>query len=319
MSYENKIATIFGGTGFIGKQIVRELAALGIRVKVACRIPERAYELRPCGSVGQIVPVACDYSDDKSIASVVADSDFVINCVGILFQKRGNGFDRIHAELPARIAKACKKAEIERFVHISALGIESSSSKYAKSKLEGEKAVKKAFSSVTILRPSVVFGHDDNFFNMFAKMSMIMPALPLIGGGKTKFQPVYVGDVADAVIQALTMSDQGKNTPLGKTYELGGPEIVSFKQIYQRLFGYTGRPRALISIPYCAAKVQGCVLGILPNPPLTCDQVESLKTDSVVQEKAFDLKDLAITPTAMQSILPEYLGRFKAGGRYGTK
>jgi NADH dehydrogenase len=202
---------------------------------------------------------------------------------------------------------------------LSALGCNKSTSKYATSNKTGEIEIHKAFLDATILRPSLVFGPDDSFFNMFAELARYTPALPLIGGGKTKFQPVYVGDVADAVKAALTLSKDGKDSPLGRVYELGGPEVVNFRDIYNLIFEHTGRRRALITLPFSFAKIQAFFLGMLPKPLLTRDQVESLKTDNVVCAEALTLEDLGIRPTGMALILPTYLGRYRAGGRFADK
>lgn len=311
MTKQYKTACVFGGTGFIGRQIVRELAKLDIRVKVATRVPESAYFLRPCGAVGQVVPVACDYNDQKSLQSAVKGCDYVVNCIGILFEKKKSGFTRAHVDIPAAIAKACKKEQVSRFVHISALGIEENTSKYAQSKLEGEKAVKSNFKGTTIMRPSVVFGEDDDFFNKFAKLASVMPFLPLIGGGKTKFQPVFVGDIADAVIKALQHAQCE-----GQIFELGGPRVVDFKDIYDIMFSYTKQRKPLVSLPWGMAKMQGAVFSMMPTPLLTPDQVTSLKYDNVVSDKANDLNDLGITPTDMDLVLPTYLKRYQPGGRF---
>lgn len=308
---EYKTACIFGGTGFIGRQIVRELAERGIRVKVATRVPEKAFFLKPCGAVGQIVPFPCDYGDPKSIQQAVSGCDYVVNCIGILFEKKKGGFERIHANLPAAIAKACAKEDVKSFVHISALGVEENKSKYAKTKVEGEKAAKKNFKGVTILKPSVVFGPDDDFFNRFAKLAKVLPFLPLIGGGKTKFQPVYVGDVADAAIKCLT-----NEAYAGGSYELGGPDVVSFKEIYEILFEHTNDRKPLVTLPFGVAKLQGKVMSLAPNPPLTADQVESLKVDNVVSDKANTLADLDIKAKSMDVVLPTYLARYRPGGRF---
>ncbi|MEM7650923.1 MAG: complex I NDUFA9 subunit family protein [Pseudomonadota bacterium] len=312
MAVQNKIACVFGGTGFVGRQIVRELANKGYTIKVATRVPERAYFLKPAGAVGQVVPFACRYSEDVDIADAVKGADVVVNCIGILFEKgKKQTFEKAHVDLPARIAKACKKEGVDNFIHISALGVDKATSQYAKSKLEGEKAIKKAYPHAVILRPSVIFGEDDSFFNMFAEMARFTPALPLIGGGETKFQPVYVGDVADAAVATID-NDEAQ----GQVFELGGPDVVSFKEIYQKLFKYTGRTRCLVNLPFGLAKVQATFLSILPNPPLTRDQVESLKTDNVVSSGAKGLSALGVTPTAMSLILPTYLETYRAGGRF---
>lgn len=310
----SKIVTVFGGTGFVGTQVVRELAARGFRVKVATRVPERAYFLRPCGVVGQVVPFACDYSDDASIGSAVKGADFVVNCVGILFEKDKKGFARAHVDIPASIAKACKREKTARFVHLSALGIEASTSKYAATKLEGEAQIRKHFPQATFLRPSVIFGEGDDFFNMFAKMAKVLPVLPLIGGGETKFQPVYVGDVADSVLAALDDLETA-----GQVYELGGPEILNFQEVYERLFSYTKQKRVLLPLPFGVAKVQACFLSIMPKPLLTRDQVESLKSDSIVSDGALGLSDLGVNATGLDIILPMYLSRYRKGGRFADQ
>ena len=312
MGVENKIATVFGGTGFVGRQIVRELAARGVRVKVATRVPESAYFLKPAGNVGQIVPLACRYSDPESIAEAVNGSDFVVNCIGVLYERgKRQTFARAHVEIPSNIAAACAQHNVKSFVHISALGIEASTSKYAQSKLEGEKSVRQNFPKAVILRPSVIFGEDDAFFNMFAELSRYSPVLPLIGGGKTKFQPVYVGDVASAVIKALEYP--GAN---GFTFELGGPEVLSFKEIYARLFSYTHRKRMLVNLPFGVAKIEASFLSLLPKPLLTPDQVESLKSDSIVAAGALSLESLGVNATGLDSVLPSYLPSYRKGGRF---
>ncbi|MCB9990238.1 MAG: complex I NDUFA9 subunit family protein [Rhodospirillales bacterium] len=314
----HKIATVFGGTGFIGSQVVRELAAKGYTVKVATRVPERAYELKTCGTPGQVVPVACGY-DEASIATAVKGSDAVVNCIGILYERGKRKFSFVHEAVPQMIAKACKKEKAGCFVHISALGVDKATSRYAASKLAGEQAVRKAFPEAVILRPSVVFGPDDTFFNRFAQLAQFAPMLPLIGGGTTKFQPVFVGDVADAVIAAVTAVPGASFDPRGKIYELAGPEVLSFKEIYERLFYYTHRPRMLVRLPYGVAKVKAAFLGLLPQPPLTCDQVESLKTDNVPGGDLPGLLDMGVQPTGMAQILPSYLVQYKPGGVFAEK
>jgi len=310
----HKMACVFGGTGFIGRQIVRALAKEGYIIKVATRVPERAYFLKTCGNAGQIVPFPCPSADEAAIRSAVRGCAVVVNCVGILYEKGKASFPKIHTEFPRSVAKACAAEKVGRFVHISALGCEESESKYGKSKLNGELAVLENFPKATILRPSVVFGAEDGFFNMFARLAILSPFLPLIGGGHTKFQPVYVGDVAASVVNAVKSS-----ATEGQIYELGGQEILSFRQIYERLFSQTGRTRTLVSVPFSMAKIQGCLLGLLPKPLLTADQVESLKTDSIVTPSARTLADLGVTPTSLDIVLPTYLARFRPGGRFGDK
>ncbi len=313
MAHKNKVATIFGGTGFLGRQIVKELAERGVTIKIATRIPESAYFLKTCGTIGQIVAIPCNYSDAGSISDAVRGSDFVVNCVGILFEKgKKSKFQNIHVDLAAMIAKACTDENIDKFIHVSALGCDKSSSKYGKSKHDGEKAVLSNYPSATILRPSVMFGKDDNFFNMFAQISRFTLVLPLIGGGETKFQPIYVGDVANTTIKILLSNNDYK----GKTYQLGGADIVTFKEIYEKLFKYTGRTRKLIKLPFALAKIEAAFLSLLPKPLLTPDQVESLKTDNIVEDGALGLNIFDITPKSMDLILPEYLAVYKSGGRF---
>lgn len=313
MAFNDTTATVFGGTGFIGRQVVRELARRGVTVKVATRVPAAAYFLRTNGLVGQIVPFYCDYADESSIARAVAGSDYVINCIGILSERRKGDFKRLQADLPGAIARACTVSRARRFVHISALGADKSNARYAQSKLAGEEEVRKNFPSATILRPSVVFGEDDNFFNKFASLARFVPFMPLIGGGATKFQPVYVGDVADAVMAAL---DPSRQDVKGQTYELGGPETVTLKEIYQGLFAYTHQRRKLMRLPWGLAKVQAFFLQMAPGAPLTVDQVEMLKTDNIVSPGAKGLAELSVKPTAMELVLPRYLSRFREGGRF---
>jgi uncharacterized protein YbjT (DUF2867 family) len=315
MSHHYKTATVFGGTGFVGRQVVRGLARMGVTVKVASRVPERAYFLRPCGKVGQVVPFACNYNDTGSIAESVRGSDYVVNCVGVLHEKgKKQTFEKIHIDLPANIARACQMEGVEKFVHVSALGCDKSFSRYGKTKFEGEKAVLKNFPQATILRPSVIFGEGDSFFNRFAHMAQFLPALPLIGGGQTKFQPVYVGDVADAALNALNFSEAA-----GQIYELGGPDVVNFQEIYEILFRHINKVRWLVTLPFSLAKTQAFFMGVLPNPPLTRDQVESLKTDSVVAPGMPGLENLGVRPTSMDLILPHYLERYRPGGRFSDK
>ena len=316
MAKKDKIICIFGGSGFLGQHVVQDLARAGYRIKIASRIPESAFELKTYGDVGQIAPVVCNYSDKASLENVIDGCDVVINLIGILYQKSKNSFMRVHHDLPEAMATVCHEKKISKFIHVSALGVETSQSKYAKSKLAGEKAIVEAYPDATILRPSVVFGAGDNFFNMFAKLATFLPVLPLIGGGKTKFQPVYVGDIAQAIANIVEeKTDEFK----GKTYQLAGPEVVTFKEIYQILLSEINRDRALVSVPWPIAKLQGAVFGLLPKPLLTYDQVVSLKSDNVKDDAALGLQDLDVESTAMGSILPRYLSNFKKGGPFSEK
>jgi len=318
MTQQQKTVTIFGGTGFVGRNLVWALARAGYAVKVATRVPERAFFLKPAGDIGQVVPVLCDYKDPKSIKAVIEGSSAVINCIGILFEKKKKqNFEAVHTDLPAAIAKTCAKAGVDRLVHISALGVDTCASDYAASKLAGEKAVLKNFKGATILRPSIIFGEDDNFFNMFAKLAGILPALPLIGGGETKFQPVFVGDVVDAIMAAITRPALGKGNPQGKIYALGGPEVQNFRALYETMFSYTGKRVMLVPLPWCVAKMEAFFMEkTMSAPLLTRDQVKALRSDNVVADDALTLDDLGIEATPMKMILPGYLSRYRKGGRF---
>ena len=309
-----KLVTVFGASGFIGRNIVRELAKRGARVNAICRDAERAKFLKPMGVVGQVVPIRADVTDPSSIAKVVEGSDAVVNLVGILHASGKNSFEAVQATAPGLIAKAAAEAGATHMVHVSAIGADANSpSVYARTKAIGEAAVRDAFPTATILRPSIVFGPNDDFFNRFGRMAVFAPALPLVGGGATKFQPVYVDDVADAAMAALEQPDAA-----GKTYELGGPRVASFKDLLQMMLTMIKRNRKLIPIPFWAATLQASILERLPSPLLTRDQVQLLKSDNVVANEALTLADLGIEATAMEAVLPSYLDHYKPGGRYNT-
>ena len=300
-----KLVTVFGGTGFLGRHTIQELARQGYAVQVITRNPKKAYFLKPYGSVGQIVANQADLFDTQEIEKVIKGSYAVINTIGILFEKGKNNFTRTHIDIASNIAQACKNQNIEKFIHISALGIEISFSKYAKTKLEAENKIKEILPSTTIFRPSVIFGKEDNFFNKFASM----PVLPLVGGGKTKLQPVYVGDVASAIVSAVKFDHKGQ------TYELGGTEKITLKDIYKRINKETKCNRPLIPAPFWITKIAAFFACILPVPPITPDQVTSLKTDNTVSTNAKTFKDLGIEPKTLDAILPTYLYRY-AGSPY---
>jgi NADH dehydrogenase len=316
MTEFSKNAVVFGGTGFMGTLLVRALAKKGYHVIVPSRYPKSAYRLKPCGRVGQICPIHTDFSAE-SIKNIIPENcDLVVNLIGILTEKKRGDFHCIHAEIPKRIAQACTDLKVASFVHVSALSADQAQSNYAKSKYAGEQAVTDAFKSSVILRPSLVFGPDDDFFNKFARLSVILPFLPLIGGGHTKFQPVYVGDVIDAILSAATKHSNAKKSFI---YELGGPEILSFKEIYERIAKHTGRKKALLPLPWSLAYVQATFMSLLPKPLLTRDQVTSLKTDNIVQGKAKTLKDLGLDATALDAVLPLYLSHYRVGGRFAEQ
>ena len=308
---DTRLVTVFGGTGFLGRHTVRALARAGWRIKVAARRPARGFFLRPLGTVGQIDFVKCDISDPQSVVAAMAGCDAVVNLCGILFQS-GQTFEDVQADGAANIGAAAVTTGMKAVVHVSAIGADSeSASQYAVSKAEGETRLREAFPAATILRPSIVFGPEDGFFNRFAEMARFLPALPLIGGGKTLFQPVFVGDVADAIVKALD-----SETARGRTYELGGPTIYSFRQLMQIILDETGRKRMLLPLPFGLAAFKAFFLQFLPNPLLTPDQVKLLRHDNVVAPGALGLADLGIVPTTVEAEVPAYLWRYRAKGQY---
>ncbi|MBU6235095.1 MAG: complex I NDUFA9 subunit family protein [Alphaproteobacteria bacterium] len=310
---QQKVATVFGATGFIGRHVVRAFADAGYIVRAVSRSATKAYFLRVYGDVGQVVPVQAHTNDPASIDVAVRGADVVIYLPGVLHAST-KGFTRVHRDYPAQVAEAATRHHAKRFVFVSALACDRSQSVYAQTKREGELAVLKAFPKAVVLRPSIVFGPEDGFFGRFAKLARIMPALPLIGGGHTKFQPVYVGDVAKAVFAAATKPASGTTNPEGRIYELGGPRIYSFKELLQMMFKATGLVRPLMPLPFALAAAKASVLQLLPSPPLTVDQVKSLKTDNIVASGSFGLSDLGIESTALEGMLPAMLSRYREGG-----
>jgi uncharacterized protein YbjT (DUF2867 family) len=313
------LVTIFGGSGFVGRYAVRALAKAGWRVRAASRRPDLAGHLQPMGGVGQILPVQANLRFPDSIARAVEGADAVVNCVGILAATGSQTFAAVQAQGARAVAKASREAGAKHFVHVSAIGADGKSpSHYARSKAEGEAGVLEEFPTAIILRPSIVFGPEDEFFNRFAAMARMSPVLPLIGGGKTKFQPVYVGDVAAAI--AAAVSGQGK---AGATYELGGPEVLSFRDLLDRTLDYAGRTRGYLPLPFWAAKLQAMLTSPLPNSlrPVTLDQVRLLERDNVVSTAAMNggltLAGLGVErPQTIEAVVPGYLERFKPKGQY---
>ena len=304
-------AVVFGGGGFIGRHLVRRLAKAGMTVRIPSRHVSRLGALKTAGVVGQIVPEIVASFDAAELAATIHGADIVINLIGILAEGGANSFARLQATLPGLIAEASAAAGVKRLIQVSALGADADSkSAYAASKAAGEAAVLKAFPQATIISPSIVFGPEDQLFNRFAAMALLSPALPLIGGGHTKFQPVYVGDVADAIMAAATRPDAP-----GKTYELGGPATYSFKELMELLLAEMGVKRLLAPIPWGVATLQARIAEFIPGKPLTRDQVELLRHDNVVSGHLPGLSDLGIQPTAAELILPTYLDRFRKGGR----
>lgn len=317
----DRLVTVFGGSGFVGNNVVRRLAQAGWRIRAAVRNPnlERAERLRVHGVTGQIDVVAANIRKPESVEAALADAEAVVNCVGVLFQRGRQRFTALQAQGARNVAEAAARHGVARMVQISAIGADPDSvSAYARSKAEGEAAVLAAVPTAVILRPSVVFGQEDQFFNRFGAMAAVAPALPLIGGGKTRFQPVYVGDVARAVVAALF--DPAAS---GRTYELGGPKIYTFREILEMVLRETGRSRALVPLPFFAAAAIGRVADvftpILPfDPPLTRDQVELLRRDNVANPALPGLQDLGVIPTAPEGIVDSYLYRYRKAGQFST-
>jgi NADH dehydrogenase len=325
-----RVATVFGGSGFLGRSLVHRLAHEGYIVRVAVRDAERAAVLKTVGDPGQIVPWPADVTEMRLAAAAVEGADAVVNLVGILYERGRRTFQRVHAEGAANVAEAAKAAGAARLVQVSAIGADAeSASAYARTKALGERAALAAFPGATLVRPSVVFGPDDGFFNLFAGLARLSPVLPVFGcpaprlvrknggfavdvygDGGTKFQPVYVADVAKAIVAIL-----GDAGTMGRTYELGGPRVYSFKQVMELVLAESGRRRLLLPIPFFAATVEAWFLEKLPRPLLTRDQVTLLKRDNVVSPGALAFKDLGIEPTAAEAVLPTYLRRFRRRAR----
>ncbi|RAU23103.1 complex I NDUFA9 subunit family protein [Paramagnetospirillum kuznetsovii] len=320
-----RVVTVFGGSGFIGRTLVRRLAAQGWVVRAAVRDPIAAEFLKPMGDVGQVTPLRADITDPKAVAAAVAGADAVVNLVGILYESGRRSFDAVHVKGAANVAAAAKAAGVARLVHMSALGADKNSeSLYAQSKAAGEEAVLAAFPGATIFRPSVVFGPDDDFFNRFGKMAMISPVLPvftgdgfkpvctehgcsidLFGSGGPTFQPIHVGDVSGAIAKVLDDSRLA-----GKVYELGGPRRYSMKEIMELVLATTGQRSHLVPVPFGLGMLQATFLQMLPKPMLTKDQVRLMKVDNVVRGGKPGLADLGITPVAAETVLPLYMKRY---------
>jgi NADH dehydrogenase len=302
----NDVVTVFGGSGFLGRYVVRRLANAGARVRVICRHPHKAIHLKPMGEVGQITLERGDVTKTDDLSPYIEGSRHVVNLIGILFEKGDQRFDVIQAETPARIAAAAAAAGVERLVQLSAIGADPESpAAYGRTKAAGEAAVREAFPAATILRPSVVFGPEDDFFNRFGQMAQISPFLPLIDGGETRFQPVYVDDVARAVILGLTEKETA-----GRTYELGGPDVYTFRELLEYLLQQLHRKRLLLTLPSNIATIQARFMEMLPKPPLTRDQIALLASDNVVSEGAPGFAELGITPTPLEVIVPSYVERY---------
>ena len=313
MQNNQKIIAIFGAGGFLGKHLMRQLTKLDYRVKVATRNPYLKGYLKPLGNPGQIELFKANIFNPEDIKQVLKNCDLAINLVGILYETRKQKFNQVHVKFPYLLSNLCNEIGVKNLVHISALGVrEGHISKYMQSKLEGEKNIQKVFKPSVILRPSLVFGPEDKFFNAFASIAQFSPALPLIGGGKTKFSPIYVGDVAKAIVKTLKLENSKP-----KIYELGGPKNYSFKELMEILLEEIKKKRFLIPIPFSVAKLQSYFLQMMPNPLLTSDQVDMLKYNNIVSGEYPTLEDLGIRGKTIQSILPKYIYRFRTGGQFG--
>jgi len=309
-----KLVTVFGGSGFLGRYTVRAFARAGHRIRVGVRKPHLANFLLPMGHVGQILIVHANVADDDSVARALKGADAAVNLVGILYETGRQKFQELHADAAETIAQTVRAQGVGALVHVSAIGAAADAEAvYARTKAEGEARVRDAFPDTTILRPSIVFGPEDQFFNRFAALARISPALPLIGGGRTRFQPVYVCDVAEAILRAATDASTA-----GQLYELGGPRVYTFRELMRLVLAETHRRRLLIPVPWNIAMLKASVLGLLPKPMLTRDQVRLLKHDNVVAPDALRLADLGIDPETVEAIIPGYLWRFRREGQFGA-
>lgn len=305
-------ATIFGGSGFIGRNIVKRLAQEGIVVRAAVRDPENALFLKPMGQVGQIAPVMADIRSEKAVAAAVAGVDLVINAVSLGAQTRRNRFADVHVQGARRVARLAAAAGVKRLIHLSGIGSDpNSDSAYVAARGHGDRAVREAFPAATLLKPSVVFGPGDHFFSTFAAMARLAPALPLFGGGTARVQPVYVGDVADAAMNALA-----DPASAGQDFELGGPTVYTYRELMTLLLQTVERKRLLVNVPERVALILAAFAALLPNRPLTRDMVKLAVADNVVASGAKSLKELGIAPTSVEIILPTYMDRYRKSGRW---
>lgn len=312
------LVTVFGGSGFVGTQAVRYLAKAGWRIRVAVRNPNLAYKMRLLGDVGQVDIAQANIRNSDSLNRALEGATAALNLVGVLYEGGRQGFQAVHAMGAKNVAEAAKAQGVARMVQMSALGADANSpSKYARTKAEGEAAVRAVYADAAIVRPSIVFGQGDGFFNRFAAMAQFSPVLPLIGGGHTRFQPVFVGDVGRALARIVTDAASA-----GQTFELGGPATHTFRELLEMMLAETGQRRALVPVPWPVASMLGSVgdlaSAILP-PPITSDQVELLRTDNVVSGQAPGLVELGITPTSLEAVLPTYLYRYRKGGQYADQ
>jgi NADH dehydrogenase len=318
LNNENKLVTVFGGSGFVGHQVVRRLARDGFRVRVASRKPSHVLSLQPLGSVGQIALVRADIRNEAEVVRALEGAEAVVNLVGILKESGRRTFAAVHVQGAATVARCAARAGARRLVHVSAIGADAASrSAYARSKAEGERAVREAFPRATVLRPSIVFGAGDGFFNRFANLMRLSRVIfPLFGGGRTKFQPVFVGDVADAVVSAIADESAG-----GRIYELGGPAVYTFREILELISRVIERKRAFIPIPFFMLDLGAALTGWLPFAPVTLDQARLLRKDNIVKAgpdaaNVGTLSDLGVRPTAVEAVVESYLYAYRPTGQY---
>lgn len=312
------LVTVIGGSGFVGLQAVRQLAKAGWRIRVAVRNPSLAYKMRLMGDVGQIDVVQANIRNRESLDRAMDGATAALNLVGVLYEAGRQGFTAVHATGAKNAAEAARAAGVTRFVQMSALGADpASASKYARTKAEGEAAVREVYPDAAIVRPSVVFGEGDGIFERFAAMAQLSPVLPLVGGGTTRFQPLFVGDLGEALARIVT-----DPASAGQIFELGGPAVLTFRELMEKLLAETGQRRLLLPVPLPVAAGLGAVgdllAGFLP-PPITSDQVELLKTDNVVSGQYPGLAALGVTPTTLETVLPTYLYRYRKGGQYADQ
>ena len=313
----SQLVTIYGGSGFVGRYIARRMAKEGWRVRVAVRRPDEALFVRTYGVVGQVEPVPCNIRDDASVEAAATGADAVVNCVGVLAEQGKNTFDAVQAEGAGRVARIAAQLGVQRMTHVSAIGADAeSASAYARTKAAGEAAVLEHMPKAVILRPSIVFGAEDQFFNRFAGMARMGPMLPIVGAD-TRFQPVYVDDVARAAVMGVL------GTAKPGIYELGGPDVASFRELMQEMLRVIRRRRLIVDVPFFAARAMGtgfdllhALTGGLVNGPITRDQVRNLARDNVVSGEALSFADLGIVPVSMEAVLPDYLWRFRPSGQY---
>jgi uncharacterized protein YbjT (DUF2867 family) len=310
------LVTVVGGSGFIGSQVVRALARKGLRLRIAVRRPHLAGDLRVHGEVGQIDLVQANIRNPASLAESMDGAAACVNLVAVAYEHGRQKFQSLHVMGARNAADAARRAGVSRFVQVSALGADPDSpAKFARTKAEGEAAAREIYPDAVVVRPSVVFGPEDNFFNRFAQMATISPVLPLVGGGKTRFQPVFVGDVARAIAETVVRTEAA-----GRTYELGGPAVYTFRELMELMLAEIQRKRLLLPIPFPAAALLGAVGDLVAAtpvpPPITSDQVKLLKADNVVSPGAPGLAELGITPTTLEAVIPTYLYRYRRGGQY---